>query len=163
MEIFCENEKYEMDDKIEKYSMDEDVPSKELVEKVTDTIAALVHQAKIISEENNSMTKSFAYDDIDDPQSYISKSEENRGQARDKYNHLQEMKKSHFWTIGRNKAKAEETQNVLIDIIEAIDNNANATKALFNNQLNWPIFPRSFMVLALWELHLIEWLFVKLS
>ena len=138
MEIFSEIEKYEMNDNIEKYSLDEAVPSKELVEKVTDTIADLVHQAKIISEENNSLV----YENIDNPESYISKSDENRVRARDRYNHLKEMKESHFWTIGRNKAKVEETQNVLIDIIDAIDNNANATKALFNNQIKLAEFSK---------------------
>ena len=44
------------------------------------------------------------------------------------------MKQSHFWTIGRNKAKVGQTQEVLNDIIDAINNNANATKALFNDQ-----------------------------
>ena len=52
------------------------------------------------------------------------------------------MKQSHFWTIGRNKAKVEKSQEVIGEIIDAVDNNANATKALFNAQVDMAIFSK---------------------
>ncbi len=135
MEKIREEKKYDMIDNIEQVSKDESKSPKELTENVIETITALVHQAGIISEGNNSMQKSNAYKGIGNPDSYIKNLEEKKENARNKYNNLEKMKKAQFWTIGRNKAKTELTQEVLIDIIDAIDNNADATKALFNNQI----------------------------
>ena len=135
MEKIREEKKYDMIDNIVQVSKDESKSPKELTENVIETITALVHQAGIISEGNNSMQKSNAYKGIGNPDSYIKNLEEKKENARNKYNNLEKMKKAQFWTIGRNKAKTELTQEVLIDIIDAIDNNADATKALFNNQI----------------------------
>ena len=118
----------------------EGLDEKELKKETIDTIVALVNQAKAISAENSSVVDTTLYKDVDDPKTYIDKIEGHESRAREKYAKLEEMKKAHFWTIGRNKAKVEQTQEVLDDIIEAINNNANATKALFNNQVKLAVF-----------------------
>ena len=105
-----------------------------LEKRITDTIVALVNKANAIAEGNNVVEKPVLYK-VDEATEYIKKTDEKAGAARTKYNELKEMPEAHFWTIGRNKAKAEKTQDVLLDVIDAIDNNANASKALFNNQV----------------------------
>ena len=106
-----------------------------LEKRITDTIVALVNRANAIAEENNVIEKPQLYEDVKEATTYISETETKAGNARTKYNELENMPKAHFWTIGRNKAKVEKTQNVLLDVIDAIDNNALASKALFNNQV----------------------------
>ena len=106
-----------------------------LEKRITDAIVALVNKANAIAVENEVIEKPQLYKDVKDATTYISDTEEKAGDARTKYNELKEMPKAHFWTIGRNKAKVEKTQDVLLDVIDAIDNNANASKALFNNQV----------------------------
>lgn len=106
-----------------------------LEKRITDTIVALVNRANAIAEENNVIEKPQLYEDVKEATTYISETETKAGNARTKYNELENMPKAHFWTIGRNKAKVEKTQNVLHDVIDAIDNNALASKALFNNQV----------------------------
>lgn len=133
METNSETNKNEMIAKGEQVKPEDAVLLREVETNAIDTIAALINQANTIKTENLSRENSVGYDDVDDPTIYITETEKKKGEARDKYNDLKEMKKSHFWTIGRNKAKAEKTQDVLIDIIDAVDNNVNATKALFNN------------------------------
>jgi hypothetical protein len=105
-----------------------------LEKRITDAIVALVNKANAIAEENNVVEKPDLYE-VDEATEYIKKTDTSAGAARTKYNELKEMPKAHFWTIGRNKAKVEKTQDVLLDVIDAIDNNANASKALFNNQV----------------------------
>lgn len=105
----------------------------ELEKRVTETIVALVNKANAIAEENNVVEKPDLYE-VDEATEYIEKTDKSAGAARKKYEELQGMPKAHFWTIGRNKAKVEKTQEVLINVIDAIDNNALASKALFNAQ-----------------------------
>lgn len=137
-----ETNKNEMIAKGKQVKPEDAVFLRELETNAINTITALINQANTIATENLSKDKPVGYDDVDDPTIYITITEEKKGEARVKYNDLKEMKKSHFWTIGRNKAKAEKTQDVLIDVIDAVDNNVNATKALFNNQMKLADFSR---------------------
>ena len=120
----------------------------ELEKRVTDTIVALVNKANAIAEENNVVVKPDLYE-VGETTAYIKETDTKAGAARTKYNELKGMPKAHFWTIGRNKAKAEKTQEVLDDIIDAIDNNANATKALFNAQTKLAEFSNKLYAIGL--------------
>lgn len=119
-----------------------------LKELVVDTIATLVTQANSIEKEN-STESIFKYENIESPTDYIGKTDEKAVEARNKFNELKQMKQSHFWTIGRNKAKVEKSQEVISEIIDAVDNNANATKALFNAQVDMAIFSKKLYSIGL--------------
>ena len=144
-----ETKKSEMINEIESVVQIEALDEKELEKETIDTIVALVNQAKTISLENGPVEDTTLYEDVDEPKTYIDKIEEKESQAKEKYARLKEMKKSHFYTLGRNKAKVEQTQEVLGDIIEAINNNANATKALFNNQVKLAIFSKKLYAIGI--------------
>lgn len=134
MENNSETKQYEIIEDIEQTKSSEIVNQKELETKAIDTIVALVNQANNIASENSSVEERKKYDEVKNADTYIDKTDESSKKAIANYDKLKGMKQSHFWTIGRNKAKVGQTQEVLNDIIDAINNNANATKALFNNQ-----------------------------
>lgn len=133
MEKNSETNQYEIIEDIEQTESSEFVAQKELETKAINTIVALVNQANIISSENSSLEERKKYV-VEKADTYIDETDKSSEKAKEKYDKLAGMKKSQFWTIGRNKAKVEKTQEVLIDIIDAINNNANATKAMFNDQ-----------------------------
>lgn len=112
-----------------------------LKEQVIDTIATLVTQANSI-EKQNSTESIFRYENIENPTDYIGKTDEKAVEARKKFGELKQMKQARFFTIGRNKAKVEKTQEIIGEIIEAVNNNANATKALFNAQAEMAVFSK---------------------
>jgi CRISPR/Cas system CSM-associated protein Csm2 small subunit len=132
MDTTNEMNQHELVNEVELSVQTEVIDEKELEKRAIDTITTLVNQANIISTENIPVDEMILYEDVDDPKTYIGKIEEHESKAKENYTELEKMKKAHFWTIGRNKAKVEQTQIVLEDIIKAINNNANATKALFN-------------------------------
>ncbi|WP_294242845.1 hypothetical protein [Pseudobutyrivibrio sp.] len=132
MDTTNEMNQHELVNEVELSVQPEVIDEKELEKRAIDTITTLVNQANIISTENIPVDEMILYEDVDDPKTYIGKIEEHESKAKENYTELEKMKKAHFWTIGRNKAKVEQTQIVLEDIIKAINNNANATKALFN-------------------------------
>ena len=134
MDNNSETKQYEIIEDIEQTKSSEIVNQKELETKAIDTIVALVNQANNIASENSSVEERKKYDEVKNTDTYIDKTDESSKNAIANYNKLKGMKQSHFWTIGRNKAKVGQTQEVLNDIIDAINNNANATKALFNDQ-----------------------------
>ena len=114
----------------------EEINEKELVRDVNSYITTVISQAKEIAcrTEINQLSQTQRYN-VDTAQTYIDTMTGQIDNARKGYEELQNMPNSHFWTIGRNKAKTEQTQKVVEYAIDAIDNNALATKALFNNQI----------------------------
>ena len=114
----------------------EEINEKELVRDVNSYITTVISQAKEIAcrTETNQLSQTQRYD-VDTAQTYIDTMTGQIDNARKGYEELKNMPNSHFWTIGRNKAKTEQTQKVVEYAIDAIDNNALATKALFNNQI----------------------------
>ena len=106
----------------------------ELENEAIDTIVALVNHAKTIKDGISSAKDFAVYYDVKDATTYIEATDKKSEVARKKYNDLKDMPEAHWYTIGRNKAKGEMTQEVLGVVIDAVDNNANATKALFNAQ-----------------------------
>lgn len=122
---------------------------KELEQKVLENIVALVKQANNISAENASIDGEITQYKVDDAQQYIAKIEKDTSSAIERYRELKGMKPSKFWTVGRNKAKAEKTQEVLGDVIDAVDNNANATKALFNDITKMACYSRKLYALGI--------------
>ena len=114
----------------------EEINEKELVRDVNSYITTVISQAKEIASrtEINQLSQTQRYD-VDTAQTYIDTMTGQIDNARKGYEELKNMPNSHFWTIGRNKAKTEQTQKVVEYAIDAIDNNALATKALFNNQI----------------------------
>ena len=133
MEKFSESKPYEIIEDIEQTKSSVAVNQKELEKKAIDTIIALVNQANNIASENSSVEERQKYV-VENADTCIDKTDKSSKNAIVNYDKLKGMKQSHFWTIGRNKAKVGQTQEVLNDIIDAIKNNANATKALFNDQ-----------------------------
>ena len=140
---------FEMIHKVKQSAQTEVLDQKEVEKRAIDTIVALVNQANAISAENSSVEEAILYEDIDDPKTYIDKIAGYESKANEEYAKLQKMKKSHFWTIGRNKAKVEKTQEVLDDIIKAVNNNANAAKALFNNQVKMAVLTKKLYAIGL--------------
>lgn len=114
----------------------EEINEKELVRDVNSYITTVISQAKEIASRTdiNQLSQTQRYD-VDTAQTYIDTMTGQIDNARKGYEELQNMPNSHFWTRGRNKAKTEQTQKVVEYAIDAIDNNALATKALFNNQI----------------------------
>ena len=114
----------------------EEINEKELVRDVNSYITTVISQAKEIAcrTEINQLSQTQRYN-VDTAQTYIDTMTGQIDNARKGYEELKNMPNSHFWTIGRNKAKTEQTQKVVEYAIDAIDNNALATKALFNNQM----------------------------
>ena len=114
----------------------EEINEKELVRDVNSYITTVISQAKEIAcrTEINQLSQTQRYN-VDTAQTYIDTMTGQIDNARKGYEELKNMPNSHFWTIGRNKAKTEQAQKVVEYAIEAIDNNALATKALFNNQI----------------------------
>ena len=114
----------------------EEINEKELVRDVNSYITTVISQAKEIAcrTEINQLSQTQRYN-VDTAQTYIDTLTGQIDNARKGYEELKNMPNSHFWTIGRNKAKTEQAQKVVEYAIEAIDNNALATKALFNNQI----------------------------
>ena len=114
----------------------EEINEKELVRDVNSYITTVISQAKEIAcrTEINQLSQTQGYD-VGTAQTYIDTMTGQIDNARKGYEELKNMPNSHFWTIGRNKAKTEQTQKVVEYAIDAIDNNALATKALFNNQI----------------------------
>ena len=115
---------------------------------VTATIVALVNQANSLAEGSSSTGTPVLYD-VQDASTYIDETDQRSDAARRNYEELKGMKKAHWYTVGRNKAKVEKTQDVLEDIIDAVDNNANATKALFNTQARMSEFSKKLYLLGL--------------
>lgn len=144
-----ETKQSEMVNAVEPATLTEELDEKELEKRTTETIVALVNQANVISAENSSIEETPLYEGVNDPKQYIDKIAEHEFKAKENYAKLEQMKKAHFWTIGRNKAKVEQTQEVLDDIIEAVNNNANATKALFNNQVKLAIFSKKLYAIGI--------------
>jgi len=149
MDTTNEIKQHKVINEVEPTVQTEVLDEKELEKRAIDTIVALVDQAKAISAENRSAEDTTLYEDVDDPKTYLDKIDGHESKAREKYARLKEMKKAHFWTIGRNKAKVEQTQKVIDDIIEAVNNNANATKALFNNQVKLAIFSKKLYAIGI--------------
>lgn len=149
METYNEMEQYEIIDEVEQVQPTEEISQKELTKRVTDTIVALVEQANAIAAENSSSEDSVVYYPVQDATTYIEKTDTYKGRARKDYDELKEMKKAHSWTVGRNKAKIEKTQTVLGNIIDAVDNNADATKALFNAQTKMAEFSKQLYAIGL--------------
>lgn len=114
----------------------EEINEKELVRDVNSYITTVISQAKEIASrtEINQLSQTQRYV-VDTAQTYIDTMTGQIDNARKGYKELKSMPNSHFWTFGRNKAKTEQTQKVVEYSIDAIDNNALATKALFNNQI----------------------------
>ena len=114
----------------------EEINEKELVRDVNSYITTVISQAKEIAcrTEINQLSQTQRYN-VDTAQTYIDTMTGQIDNARKGYEELKNMPNSHFWTIGRNKAKTEQAQKVVEYAIDAIDNNALATKALFNNQI----------------------------
>ena len=114
----------------------EEINEKELVRDVNSYITTVISQAKEIAcrTEINQLSQTQRYN-VDTAQTYIDTMTGQIDNARKGYEELKNMPNSLFWTIGRNKAKTEQTQKVVEYAIDAIDNNALATKALFNNQI----------------------------
>ena len=144
MDTTNEMKQHEVINDVEPVAQIEVLDEKELEKRATDTIVALVNQAKVISAED-----SVLYEDVDDPKSYIAKIEDHENNAKEKFDKLKKMKEPKFWTIGRNKAKIEQTQDILDDIINAVNNNANATKALFNNQVKLEVFSKKLYAIGI--------------
>lgn len=126
----------------EKLEQIEQLELNSLKEQVVDTIVDLVNQANSIEKENSSVEETFVYENVGNPKDLIAEIDKKAGEARTKYKELKQMKQSQFWTIGRNKEKVEKSQEVLGEVIDAIDNNANATKALFNAQTKMAQFSK---------------------
>lgn len=114
----------------------EEINEKELVRDVNSYITTVISQAKEIASrtEINQLSQTQRYN-VKTAQTYIDTMTGQIDNARKGYEELKNMPNSLFWTIGRNKAKTEQTQKVVEYAIDAIDNNALATKALFNNQI----------------------------
>ena len=114
----------------------EEINEKELVRDVNSYITTVISQAKEIAcrTEINQLSQTQRYN-VNTAQTYIDTMTGQIDNARKGYEELKNMPNSLFWTIGRNKAKTEQTQKVVEYAIDAIDNNALATKALFNNQI----------------------------
>ena len=114
----------------------EEINEKELVRDVNSYITTVISQAKEIAcrTEINQLSQTQWYN-VDTAQTYIDTMTGQIDNARKGYEELKNMPNSHFWTIGRNKAKTDQTQKVVEYAIDAIDNNARATKALFNDQI----------------------------
>ena len=114
----------------------EEINEKELVRDVNSYITTVISQAKEIASrtEINQLSQTQRYN-VNTAQTYIDTMTGQIDNARKGYEELKNMPNSLFWTIGRNKAKTEQTQKVVEYAIDAIDNNALATKALFNNQI----------------------------
>ena len=114
----------------------EEINEKELVRDVNSYITTVISQAKEIAcrTEINQLSQTQWYN-VDTAQTYIDTMTGQIDNARKGYEELKNMPNSLFWTIGSNKAKTEQTQKVVEYAIDAIDNNALATKALFNNQI----------------------------
>ena len=114
----------------------EEINEKELVRDVNSYITTVISQAKEIASRTdiNQLSQTQRYD-VDTAQTYIDTMTGQIDNARKGYEELKNMPNSLFWTIGRNKAKTEQTQKVVKYAIDAINNNALATKALFNNQI----------------------------
>lgn len=149
MDAANETKKHEVINDVEPVVQIEVLDEKKLEKRATDTIVALVNQAKAISVENSSIEETLLYEGVGDPKQYINKVAEHKSKAEENYAELKSMKKAHFWTIGRNKAKVEQTQEVLVDIIESVNNNANATKALFNNQVKLAMFSKKLYAIGI--------------
>ena len=126
------------------------IEPKEVVDQreVTATIVALINQANSIAEESSSVGKPILYD-VQDASTYIDKTDTRSIAAKNKYNELKGMKEAHWYTSGRNKAKGEKTQDILEDLLDAVDNNANATKALFNAQIMMAEFSKRLYAIGL--------------
>ena len=133
METYNEMEQYEIIEEVEQIQPTDDISQKELT-KITETIVALVEQANAIAAEYSSSEDSVVYYPVQDATTYIEETDKHKDQARQNYDELKGMKKANFFTPGRNKKKVEKTQVVLGEVLDAIDNNADATKALFNAQ-----------------------------
>ena len=114
----------------------ENINEKDLVRDVNSYITTVISQAKEIAcrTETNPLSQTQGYN-VDTAQTYIDTMTGQIDNARKEYDELKKLPNSHFYTVGRNKAKAEQTQKVIEYAIDAIDNNALATKALFNNQI----------------------------
>lgn len=121
----------------------------ELENEAIDTIVALVNHAKTIKDGVSSSNDFVVYYDVKEATTYIKETDEKSKAAREKYNDLKEMPQAHWYTIGRNKAKAELSQEVLGEVIDAVDNNANATKALFNAQTKMAEFSNKLYAIGL--------------
>ena len=115
---------------------------------VTATIVALVKEANSLAKGSSSEGTPALYD-VQDASTYIDETDQRSVAARRKYEELKGMKEAHWYTVGRNKAKAEKTQEVVEEIIYAVDNNANATKALFNTQARMSEFSKKLYLLGL--------------
>ena len=107
---------------------------KEIRQQVLTNIEELITQTMVLTKNDGikDITSANMYE-VDSPNTYIDEGNNKVNNAQEKFKKLKEMPAAHFWTIGRNKAKAEKTQEVLGFVIDAVDNNALATKALFNN------------------------------
>ena len=107
---------------------------KEIRQQVLTNIEELITQTMVLTKNDGikDITSANMYE-VDSPNTYIDEGNNKVNNAQEKFKKLKEMPDAHFWTIGRNKAKAEKTQEVLGFVIDAVDNNALATKALFNN------------------------------
>lgn len=92
------------------------------------------------------------YENIDDSKIYIDKSIANAENAKKNLEVLKELPESHFYTFGRNKNKTEQTQVVLGEVITAVEQNTDATKALFNNQARLALFSKRLFALSVLSL-----------
>ena len=84
----------------------EEINEKELVRDVNSYITTVISQAKEIAcrTEINQLSQTQWYN-VDTAQTYIDTMTGQIDNARKGYEELKNMPNSHFWTIGRNKAK----------------------------------------------------------
>lgn len=108
---------------------DENVDALKLKNDVVEIITALVTQANNIS---NTIKGEIIEYETGTAVEYIDKTDTACKNAFQRYEELKNLPSSKFYTVGRNKAKAEKTIEALHDIIYAVENNACATKSLFN-------------------------------
>ena len=103
-------------------------------EEIVNTIINLIEQANRIEKEDASVENAVSFENVGDSKEYIEITDKKVGNAKDSLETLKELPKSRFYTFGRNKKNLEVTQETLGYIVDAVDNNASATKALFKYQ-----------------------------
>ncbi|WP_242386285.1 hypothetical protein [Phocaeicola sartorii] len=118
---------------------------------IVDKIAKLIKEANSFSNvcDINDISDVPMYDNIGDAKIHIDNTLKEAGDARKTLDELKNLPDSKFYTIGRNKAKTEQTQVIIGHIVDALDNNAEATKTLFNNQVKLARFSKQLFGLGL--------------
>lgn len=131
--------------------MASDSENQDLNKIIVDKITKLIKEANSFSNscDINDISEEPMYDNIGDARIHIDNTVKEAGNARKSFNDLKDLPDSKFYTIGRNKAKTEQTQVIIGHIVDALDNNADATKMLFNNQVQLSRFSKQLFGLSL--------------